>query len=273
MLTGKSWLIKFMKLLIKYNFVLLMFIFSVSAFGQTPDKIEKELVGLYGKINANSQYSGNNDSDLLGKANEDFKRKILQYTKTVSTLKYKFGELQKDISIATSEDGRFRVYSWDRMDGGTMHFFETVYQFQGADGKVYSTIREMNEGDSGSFVTEIFTVDSKSGAVYLACSTSIGSTQDIYQNLRLFKINGNTLNDSVKLIKTKSGLTNSVGFGYNFFSVVNHPERPIKLIFFDKNTATFKIPVVINDQKFPNGRVTDRFINYKFDGTNFVNIK
>jgi hypothetical protein len=256
-----------------YGAILFLLTFSVSTPAQTPETIEKELVGLYGKINENSAYSGNSDGDLLEKSNEEFKQKLLNHTKIASTLKHKFTELEKEISIATSEDGKFRVYSWDRLDGGTMHFFETVYQFQGADGKVYSKSRESEEGDSGSFVYDVFTVDAKAEKIYLVCSTSIGSTQDSYQNLRLFKIGKNELNDAVKLIKTKSGLTDSIGFGYNFFSVVDRKERPIKLILFDKKTQTFKIPVVIEDEKFPNGRVTDKFINYKFNGTYFIKVK
>ena len=263
-----------MKELFKHKFVLLVIVvFSASAFGQTSEAIEKELVGLYGKINENSAYSSNSDGELLEKSNEEFKQKLLNHTKIASTLKHKFSELEKEISITTSEDGKFRVYSWDRLDGGTMHFFETVYQFQGTDGRVHSKSRDLEEGYSGSFVHEIFTIDAKAEKIYLVCSTSIGSTQDSYQNLRLFKVGKNELNDDVKLIKTKSGLTDSIGFGYNFFSVVDRNERPIKLILFDKKTQTFKIPIVIEDEKFPNGRVTDKFINYKFNGTYFIKVK
>ena len=263
-----------MKKLIKYNFIcLIVLIFAVSAFGQTPEIIEKELLGLYEKVNENSAYKSNSDSELLGKANEDFKRKVLQYTKTPAALKYKFEKLAKVIFISTSEDGKFRVFSWDRLDGGTMHFFETVYQFQGTDGKVYSTSRELEEGDAGSFVYDVFTVDAKSGKLYLVCTTSMVSTQDSYQNLRLFRVKGNKLDEPVKLIKTKSGLTDSVGFGYNFFSVVDRPERPIRLFVFDKKSNTFKFPVIIEDEKFPNGRVTDKFISYRFNGTYFVKVK
>ncbi len=253
--------------------LLVLLVFSASVIGQTPEKIERELIELYGKVNDNSGYKSNTDYNLLEKADDDFKAKLLKFTKNASTLKYGFSELQKEITVTTSEDGKFRVYSWDTLDGGTMHFFETVYQFQGADGVVYSNSRKMNEGDSDSFVHDIFTVNSKSGVIYLAGSTSIGSTQDSFQNLRLFKIEDNKLNDSVKLIKTKSGLTNSVGFAYNSFSVVDRPDIPIKLIAFDKNTKTFKFPVVVEDKEFPNGRVTDRFISYKFDGTYFVKVK
>lgn len=265
--------IKIMKQLIKYNFVLLIItIFSVSAFGQTPAAMEKEMVGLYEKINANSAYSSNHDSELLEKSNEDFKRKILQYTKSAPTLKYKFSELEEDVSIATSEDGKFRVYSWDRMDGGTMHFFETVYQFQGADGNVYSKSNDLEEGDSGSFVYEIFEVEAKTEKVYLVCSTSILSTSDAYQSVNLFEIENNSLNSNIKLIKTKTKLNNSLGFEYDFFSVVDRKERPIKLILFDKKTKTISIPVVIDDTKFQYGKVTNKFISYKFNGIYFVKV-
>ncbi len=64
-----------------------------------------------------------------------------------------------------------------------------------------------------------------------------------------------------------------VGFEYNFFSVVDRKERPIKLILYDKTTKTLKIPVVIEDEEFQNGRVTNKFISYKFDGTYFVKVK
>ena len=262
-----------MKELFKHKFVLLtIVVFSASAFGQTSEAIEKELGGLYGKINENSAYSSNSDGELLEKSNEEFKQKLLNHTKIASTLKHKFSELEKEISITTSEDGKFRVYSWDRLDGGTMHFFETVYQFQGADGRVYSKSNDLEEGDSGSFVYEIFEVEAKTEKIYLVCSTSILSTSDAYQSVNLFEIENNLLNSNIKLIKTKTKLNNSLGFEYDFFSVVDRKERPIKLILFDKKTKTISIPVVIDDTKFQYGKVTNKFISYKFNGTYFVKV-
>jgi hypothetical protein len=188
-------------------------------------------------------------------------------------LRYKFSELDKLMHIVTSDDGRFRIYSWDTEDGGTMHNFSRVYQYQAADGKVYSKTDEgKEEGDPGSFVYDIYTVEAGKGAVYIVCSTFIGSTQDHSQSADLYKIEGNKLNNQVRLIKTRSGLTDTLNFGYNFFSVVDRGERPIRLISFDKKTKTLKIPVVIEDKEFRNGRVTNRFINYRFDGTYFVKV-
>jgi hypothetical protein len=245
-------------------------VLAISTFAQTPQEIEQNLVKLYAKVSDNSGYKSDNDSDLLEKANDDFKAKILKYTKVAPTLKYKFGELNKEVTITTSEDGKFRAYSWDRLDGGTMHFFETVYQFQGKDGKVYSKSVETEEGNADGFVQNIFTAETKLGNVYLVCSYAIGSTQDRYEGIGLFRIDGNKLNDNVKLFKTKSGLTNSIGFSYNFFSVLDKKKDNVDLIFFDKKAKVLKIPVVIESEEIKNGEVTDKFISYKFNGTYFV---
>ena len=221
-------------------------------------------------------YGGGYDEKKLPVAQDAFQAKLLKYTKTASTLRYKFAALAEEMYIATSDDGRFRIYSWDLEDGGTMHDFASVYQFADAGGKVYSKTDEpttVEDGGGGGFVTDIYTLDgAKGGKVYIVCSTFIGSTKDAAQSADLYRIEGDKLDDKVKLIKTKSGLTNELGFGYDFFSVVDRPERPIRLISFDKKTKTLKIPVVIEDKEFQSGRVTNKFISYRFDGTYFVRV-
>jgi hypothetical protein len=257
------------------NFVVLISLaFALSAFGQSNAQIEKELVSAIKDVQKYSNYGENSDDEKLTKANEVFQAKLLKYTKTASTLQYKFSELSDLLYVATSDDGKFRIYSWDMEDGGTMHDYQSVYQYVGADGKIYSMTDETKgeEGGAGSFVYDIFTVDAKNGKIYIACSTFIGSTNDHYQSANLYRIKGKVLENKVKLIKTKSGLTDSLGFEYNFFSVVDREERPVKLIKYDKKTQTLKIPVVINDKEFPNGKVTDKFISYKFDGAYFVKV-
>ncbi len=231
--------------------VLILFVFAFSAFAQSNAKIEQELVGAINDVKKYSNYGDNFDSDKLSEANDVFEEKLLKYTKIPATLQYKFSELGKLMFNATSDDGKFRIYSWDTESGGTMHDFSRVYQYQGADGKVYSKTDEVTEeegGGVGSFVTDIFTVDSKTGKIYVVCATFIASTKDISQSANLYKITGNKLVDKVKLIKTKSGLTDSLSFGYDFFSVVDRPERPLRLILYDKKTKQLKIPVVINDK-------------------------
>jgi hypothetical protein len=263
-----------MKEIFKLNLITaVLIILASSAFSQSIAQIEEELVAGISEIQKYSSYAGNHDDEKMPEAQDDFQAKLLKYTKNPATLQYKFPKLKDLMYTATSDDGKFRIYSWDLEDGGTMHNFARVYQYQAADGKVYSKAHEMTEeGGGGGFVTDIFTVETNGGPVYIVCSTFIASTQDHYQSANLYKIEGNSLVDKVKLIKTKSGLTDNLGFGYSFFSVVDRSERPVRLISYNKKTKTLKIPVVIEDQEFRNGRVTNRFISYRFNGTNFVKV-
>jgi hypothetical protein len=175
--------------------------------------------------------------------------------------------------IATSKDGRVRIYSWDMLDGGTMHDFDCVYQFQGSSGKVFTwTQPETAEGDPGSFYTDVFQLDATDGAIYLPVSTFVGTTSLAGQSISVVRIDGDKLVPDAKLIKTGSGLNNSISFSYDFFSVVDRPDRPIKLFTWDAAKQSFRFPIVIEDKKTPQGRVTDKFITYKFDGKYFVKI-
>jgi hypothetical protein len=256
-----------------FIFVIFLLALATPAFAQSNAQIEKELVAVIKDLQKYGTYGGGYDEEKLSKAQDTFEEKLLKYTKTASTLNYKFTALDEEMYIAMSDDGKFRIYSWDLEDGGTMHDYARVYQYQAADGKVYSKTDEPSEeGGGGAFVTDIFTLDTGNGKVYIVCSTFIGSTKDHFQSADLYKIEGDTLDDKVNLIKTKSGLTHTLNFGYDFFSVVDRAERPVKLISFDKKTKTLKIPVVIEDKEFPSGRVTRKFISYRFDGTYFIKV-
>ena len=259
------------KLSIILGICFLLCLFSFSAFAQTLPQMEQDLVKSLEEVSKNGTYAGNYDEEKLGKAQETFKNKLLKYAKISSTLKYPFAELQKQMKIATSPDGKFRVYSWDLEDGGTMHDFDAIYQYQGSDGKVYVKDRsaKSDEGDYGSFAPKVYEVQTKTGKVYLVLTTAIGSTQDYAQSINAMKIVGNKLDDKFNIFKTNSGMTNSIGFGFNAFSVVDRKGGFI-LILFDSKTNILKIPVVVENEKYPNGEVTNRFINYKFNGTNFV---
>jgi hypothetical protein len=255
--------------------ILVFWLFLSPGFGQTNQQIEKELVTHAKNIQKWSGYSEESNSELLEKENAVFRQKLLKYASTrPATIRYKFSELDEFIDIATSPDKRFRIYSWDTGTGGTMHFFDNVYQFIGRDDKIYAKGNEYQEGESiGAFFTDIFEVNTKSGKVYLTVSQSILSTSYKGQSIGLFKINGKTLDEDIKLIKTRSGIRNSVGFSYDFFSVVDRAERPVKLVHYNQKTKTFKFPVVIENEKFPQGEVTGRWIKYRFNGRYFVKVK
>ena len=241
--------------------------------GQTPASLERSMLKDLNDISKYGSYSGGYDEEKNNAANRRLKETLIKNGTRADVLRYAFPKLNAgDMFIATSKDGRLRVYSWDLNTGGTLHDFDNVYQYQGASGKVYTWSSSDEHDGGGSFVTEISQISGKNGPVYLAASTFIGSTSYAGQSIQTIVIDGEKLDTTAKLIKTGRGLQNTINFGYDFFSVVDHPERPVKLIFFDPVKQTFRFPVVIEDEKTPQGRVTSKFITYKFNGEYFVKV-
>jgi hypothetical protein len=246
--------------LLPLTFVLL----RQTSYGQinSCEEADKELTNIYSKIFP--FYYG--DQDSLDYYSGLFANKITNYINNnplTLTCKFKMLIDSNVCSIVTSIDGSFRIYSWDTWQGGTMHRFRNIYQFK-LGNKVYTKNLNDDEEDFGAYYTDIFTLKANSKTYYLAVSGGSESTKDAYEQIQVYSVSGNLLNDTVSLIKTQNGLKNSIGFEYDFFSVVDRPERPIRLIKYDVAKKIIYIPVVLE-----NGKVTDRFILYQFTGQYF----
>lgn len=255
-----------MKAIATIIFVLL----EACSFGQDMPTIEHSLLTKFQRIEYWRSYSADDNKidkfDSLEKANIAFQKALAKVaTSYPASLFYEFKILQDSgLTIATSDDHRFRIYSWDTDEGGTMHIFANVLQFQGEQG-VYVKVRNSGkQGDPGVFSTPIYCLHMATKTYYLVINHAIFSTKDCYQGIQAFCINKRSLNDSVRLFKTKTGIKNGISFEFNFFSVVQHPERPIHLIDFDSVRKTIRIPVVLEG-----GSVTNRSIVYHWTGSLF----
>src|SRR6516164_7870976 len=104
--------------------IILSFISSLS-FGQDVKIIEANLKEAFLKIDYKNAGS-------LTKSNEEFEKLLLKVTSSnPETILYDFKDLTScGLTIATSDDSLFRIYSWDTRSGGTMHYFENVFQFR-----------------------------------------------------------------------------------------------------------------------------------------------
>jgi hypothetical protein len=256
----------------KLRLIAILFLAASSAFSQTPARVETELLGFLTDISKYGNYGGECDDEKLSAANDGLKRSLMNNGTKAAMLAYSFPKLREEMYVATSKDGKFRIYSWDMQTGGTMRDFAAVYQFRGTGGKTIMWAENDEDESAGSFYPEIFQVASRKGPIYLATSTFIGSTSTHGQSIKTIKINGDDLDLTAKLIRTASGPANSVGFGYDFFSVVDRKERPIKLFEFNEARKEFKFPIVVEDDETPLGRVTNKFITYRFNGTTFVKV-
>lgn len=249
----------------------LIILTAALAAAQSPAAVEKMLLQQLDTTSKYGSYGDSYDEAKLSAGN----KKIIEILRAKGTrsdiLQYDFPALKDRIFITTSEDGKLRIYSWDMQTGGTLHDYASVIQYQGRSGKVNAWV-DVDEPGGGGFYSQIFQVPTSAGTIYLANSTFTASTSLAGQSIRALRINNDKLELKPKVIRTSTGLRNEVGFAYDFFSVSDRPERPIKLFFFDEKKKEFRFPVVIEDDKTPQGRVTDKFITYRFNGKYFVKI-
>jgi len=248
----------------------LTLLLSVSSIvsGQTVAAIESKLLTRLANIEKWSNYGEHPDYDKLEKENDLFKRDLLRSTRQPATLSAAFPRLKKELRIVTSKDGRLRIYSWDRQTGGTMHDYDNVFQYRGGGGKVSSWSESTDDDSAGVFYHEIFQMNARNAPIYLAVSTFIGSTSLRGESISAITINGDRLVADAKLIRTGSGLQNSINFGYDLFSQLDRKDQ--RLFIFDEAKRSFSFPVVIEDEKIPQGRITSKLITYRFNGTYFV---
>jgi len=204
-----------------------------------------------------------NDS-LLAVSSKQFTNSLTYLIKNNnSTLHYPFEKLQKEnaLKMTTSEDKKLRVYSWDNNSGGTMRFFNQIYQFN-ANGNI--TVNEsLASNDSQAYFSKIYTVQNKNNeSIYLVISNSILSSKYSVQHINAYKIGTENL-QSADVFKTKTNTLDKISVEYDFFSVVDRPERPVELITLENNIL--KIALVDDKQN-----VTSKNLIYEWNGDVFL---
>lgn len=267
----------------KYFFAIVCLFVSVG-FAQTPAAVEKQMIAQVDIIGKTGTYSGSYSDDDGAKntaANEALTKLLVKYGTRTDILAYSFPLLSKKMSIVTSRDRKFRIYSWDMETGGTLHDYSSVLQYKGASGSVYtwtSPTTEIDDGEepssgvgSGGYYINLFQIDTPKGPIYLANSFGMYCGVCRNQAIEIATIEGEKLDREPKLIKTAEGLTSEIGFEYAADSI---PEK-YRNGFITVNSAarSFTFPIVIEVEDANVGRVTSRTITYRFDGTHFVKVK
>ena len=266
-----------MKILFLKTFKLLIFVslwfipFSLFAQTQTAKDIEVDLYRSFRKIDSwRDRQDTLAERDSLQNANDDFAQKLKKYTGEYPiTIDEKFGTLVYDhLDIATSPDGVFRIYSWDTSLGGSKHAYENVYQYKAGD-KTISAIKQADSSDEDhptySFSNlSTFKVNDKT--YYFGVCNGVYSVRGAAQGLQVFTIENGKLLDNVKLIKNSKGLHNRLFYDYEPSSIAHLKVKPS--IYFDEASSTIFVPLVNLD-----GKVTEKYITYKFNGQYFERVK
>jgi len=236
------------------------------ASAQTIAKAEQQLIRHLEKIDSLHMLRGPDAPEDLDEAmateNNKLGRELeVLAANNTASLTYPFIRLQKiGMTIATSKDGRLRIYSWDSEMGGTAHTYSTVYQYK-IGNKLYSSLTP----EADSYYSDVYTVDIQDRRYYLALAHATAATLRENESIQAFALTDGTLSDTAaRIIKTQSGLTNTLGFDY--IMDIHAPDG--NLIHYVDATKTIWFPVVL-----PGGLVTKKRITYRLSGKYFEKAK
>jgi hypothetical protein len=261
----------------KLTLTILFIICFLSSNGQSLQQIDKDLSQAFAKIEYWNEYDDAKDNvakdDSLQAALAGFEKQLIHYTSTVpQTLDYSFDSLdKKGINIITSEDGLFRIYSWYQYNGGTMHFYKNIFQYRNAKGTfayISDTTKADQDFDPGCFYRQINKIVSQQKTYYITLNTSVGSSALTYHTVKIFSIEDYGLNDTAKLIKTRTGIRNELGYEMDFSTTSNRNIIRTDINYsteYDPAKKIITIPLIEED-----GKLTARKIRYRFDGKYFV---
>lgn len=245
----------------KYYILLLFVALKLPLFGQDLKTLQEKLNHLSDQRLKWSRSQTEKSYDSLEKYNQELEDLILNFSsKNPKTLSYKFDDSRAGLNIVTSADGLFRIYTWNTFEGGTMQVYNNLYQYK-VGGKVYAVLGTEQAGTSGCLFYENNEVMAAGKRYYLTSSIRVGSTALYYYEAKIFAIEGEKLNTNVKLIKTKTGIRNTLGYEVDLSSSSNRnrkdgiePTEYIKLTF-DKKNNTIVIPLIEADGKVTKGKI------------------
>ena len=244
--------------------VVLCFVtYNLSA--QSPRQIKKDLLQSFGEIDCwNAQKSTDSTGevyDSLARANDNFSRKLKYYAE-----KYPFTIAENfpmDGLSRTSSDGLLKIYSWDTHTAGTQHTFKSVIQYKTGE----RTIAMIDTSRGGYNYNKLYMLTVGNKVYYLATYYGILSLYTRGEGIRIFTIENGKLTDKVKLIKTKSGLTDKLYYTYDQHLANSDIMSEITLVY-DPKAKTITFPIVAE-----NMWITDNYITYKFTGQYFERVK
>ncbi|WP_426669596.1 hypothetical protein ACPPVU_25695 [Mucilaginibacter sp. McL0603] len=257
-----------MKPLNLFLLTLLCFI-TVDLSAQKPKKIKDDLLQSFREIDCwNAQKSTDSIGevyDSLARANDNFYKKLKFYGERYPfTIEERF---PVEGLSCTSSDGLFKIYSWDTDLGGLQHTFKNVIQYKWGERTNIVLDTTRNGNNYVCKYDRLYTLIVGNKTYYLATYFGIFSLNARGEGMRIFTIENGRLNDKVKLIKTKSGLTNKLYYSYDQH-LTNSDNMSEITLEYDPKAKTITFPLIAE-----NMWATETYITYKFNGQYFEKVK
>jgi len=242
---------------------------GLNALAQTPDSIEADLIRTYrAMLNSQNSYNCNDCSKNLPGLNQVFREKLINYTtKLPFTMEYPFDSFKKErrITIASSADKTFRVYSWDTAMGLTGITYNSLIQYK-VDGRYYTKLLEYGEDlDLSQYYDEIYTIKANGSTYCIGLFNGAMSSRFRFTGVKVFVLENTNLNEA-RVIKTPDKITDEIWISFDCYSCSKSLGSPIAK--FDPINKQLTLPVVDSENKLKKKKTI-----YSFNGQYFVRVK
>lgn len=259
-----------MKLTVFLSLILTLF-FSADLYAQDKEVIQEKIL-FYLSETKRLKYSLD-DYDSLDWTNAQLMSYLRDISKNPATLQYSFDDMAlQGMNIVTSEDKKLRIYSWDTETGGTMRFFNELIQYRTSNGAESYVLNDVNIRDAeeqpnnGESFIKLYQIQTKNqSSIYLGFYVSIGSTRDIVKGVKVFTIDDNRLNDSIRVFQKANEQLNNVSYYFDYHLSRNRSGKLKNDIYLSKEKQELYVPVVNEDYA-----ITNKSLVYKFNGKKFV---
>ena len=122
----------------------------------------------------------------------------------------------------------------------------------------------------GCIYTDLNELVANGKTYYVTQNVAIGSSANYVFTIKIFAIDNGKLNDTAKLIMTKTGLHNELSYEVDWSETSNREstlDRNVDSPSYDAKNNIISIPLIQED-----GKVTTKRIRYKFNGQYFVKL-
>ncbi|MGZ3766427.1 MAG: hypothetical protein ACXVB0_15605 [Mucilaginibacter sp.] len=254
----------------RFKIILILFLLiSLKSFGQSADSIETDISRSYGRVMGTFFSNTLSVAQQFPYAYDSFVKKLVNYTSTDPlTITYPFTHLREHhITVLTSEDSLFRVYSW-HLDFMSDQVFPcgNVWQYKWKD-KIFSAFDTL--GKPAAYCLQLFTVRNHGTTWYLCVYVNPVSRELKRQSIIALTIKNGQLIDHVKIFKTDKGLTDRMDVDIAVTAKINRQKWKEESVFsFKPSLLTIESPERIENDDRAIGHVV-----YKFTGQYFEKVK
>lgn len=196
-------------------------------------------------------------TESMGQNEDNFNKNFFTFLEqNPSSITYNFPKLiAGNMHIANSTDGKFRIYSWDDNQGGSMRYFNNIFQVNLPEKQILKLTTTDEDQENHPFYSHIESFEAEGKLYYLAFARNIYSNKEVNYAVETYQIEGDKILP-VKLFKTKDGLAYVLGETFNY-DELGDPDK--EFIQFDAKNLSLSFPAVKEDGTFGKNQVTYQF--------------